>query len=66
MLPVGLDDVVGRIPTAALAAVMIVLAVSTVDWHGLRPLLRMPRSETAVMVITVVVAGPARSGGTPR
>jgi sulfate permease, SulP family len=41
----------------ALAAVMMVVAVTTVDWHSLRPstLRRMPIPETAVMVLTVAV-----------
>ena len=55
VLMLALGDVVGRIPMAALAAVMIMVAVGTFDWHSLRTLRRMPRSETAVMVITVVV-----------
>lgn len=50
-----LGDVVGRIPMAALAGVMIMVAIGTFDWHSLRTLRRMPRSETAVMVATVVV-----------
>ena len=41
----------------ALAAVMMVVAVSTVDWHSVRPatLRRMPLPETSVMVVTVAV-----------
>ncbi len=56
-LVVGLGDVVAIIPMAALVAVMIMVAVGTVDWHSVRPatLARMPRSETAVMLSTVVV-----------
>jgi SulP family sulfate permease len=34
---------------------MIMVAIGTFDWHSLRTLRRMPRSETAVMVVTVVV-----------
>jgi SulP family sulfate permease len=42
---------------AALVAVMIMVSVGTFDWHSVRPstLRRMPRSETIVMVATVVV-----------
>ncbi|WP_456286460.1 SulP family inorganic anion transporter [Microbacterium sp. JZ70] len=49
-------DVVAIIPMAALVAVMIVVSISTFDWHSVRPstLRRMPKSETAVMVLTVV------------
>lgn len=51
------SDVMERIPMVALAAVMMVVAVSTVDFHSVRPstLRRMPLSETMVMVFTVVV-----------
>ncbi|ACZ29182.1 sulphate transporter [Xylanimonas cellulosilytica DSM 15894] len=57
VLVVGLNDVVAQIPMAALVAVMIMVAVMTFDWHSVRPatLRRMPRSETTVMVATVVV-----------
>ena len=57
ILVVGLGDVVGLIPMAALVAVMVMVSVGTFDWHSIRPatLRRMPRSETLVMVSTVVV-----------
>jgi len=57
ILVVGLGDVVAIVPMAVLAAVMIVVAAGTFDWHSVRPstLRRMPGSETAVMVATVVV-----------
>jgi sulfate permease, SulP family len=55
VLVVLLGDVVGLIPMAALVAVMIFVSAITFDWHSVAPktLKRMPRSETAVMVITV-------------
>ncbi|MGO2540933.1 MAG: SulP family inorganic anion transporter [Specibacter sp.] len=54
---VVLGDVVSLIPMAALVAVMIFVSFSTFDWHSIRPstLKLMPKSETAVMVATVVV-----------
>ena len=57
ILVVVLGDVVAIIPMAALVAVMIMVAVGTFDWHSVRPstLRRMPKSETTVMVSTVVV-----------
>ncbi|HMM93599.1 SulP family inorganic anion transporter [Phycicoccus sp.] len=57
VLVVGLGDVVAVIPMAALVAVMVMVSVGTFDWHSIRPatLRRMPRSETLVMVATVVV-----------
>ncbi|NKY05973.1 SulP family inorganic anion transporter [Cellulomonas hominis] len=57
VLVVGLGDVVGIIPMAALVAVMVIVSVATFDWHSIRPatLRRMPLSETLVMVLTVAV-----------
>ena len=57
VLVVGLGDVVAIIPMAALVAVMVMVSVGTMDWHSVRPstLRRMPRSETLVMVVTVIV-----------
>lgn len=57
ILVVGLGDVVGVIPMAALVAVMIMVSVLTFDWHSIRmsTLKRMPKSETTVMVATVAV-----------
>ena len=57
VLVVALGDVVATIPMAALVAVMIMVAVGTFDWRSVHPatLRRMPRSETLVMIATVVV-----------
>jgi SulP family sulfate permease len=57
VLVVGFGDGVARIPMAALVAVMIMVSVGTFDWHSVQPatLRRMPKSETGVMVSTVVV-----------
>jgi SulP family sulfate permease len=57
VLVVGFGDVVALIPMAALVAVMVMVSVGTFDWHSIRPatLRRMPKSETTVMVSTVVV-----------
>jgi len=54
-LVVGLGSIVAIIPMAALVAVMILVAVSTFDWHSVHPatLRRMPKGETAIMVVTV-------------
>jgi len=56
-LVVGLGDIVALIPMAALVAVMVMVSVGTMDWHSIAPttLRRMPRSETLVMLATVVV-----------
>ncbi len=57
MLVVGFGDLVALIPMAALVAVMVMVSVGTFDWHSVTPstLRRMPKSETSVMVATVVV-----------
>ncbi len=57
VLVVVLGDVVGRIPMAALVAVMIFVSLITFDWHSIRPatLKRLPKSETGVMLVTVAV-----------
>jgi SulP family sulfate permease len=53
VLVVALGDVVAVIPMAALVAVMVFVSIATFDWHSLRTLHRMPRSETTVMLTTV-------------
>ncbi len=53
VLVVALGDVVAIIPMAALVAVMIFVSIATFDWHSLRSIHKMPRSETIVMLTTV-------------
>ncbi len=57
ILVVALGGIVALIPMAALVAVMIFVAIATFDWHSIQPrtLRRMPKSETAVMLATVIV-----------
>ncbi|WP_427008169.1 SulP family inorganic anion transporter [Pseudarthrobacter sp. H2] len=57
ILVVGLGDLVSVIPMAALVAVMIFVSWATFDWHSIHPrtLTMMPKSETLVMVATVIV-----------
>ena len=57
LLVTGLSAVMSTIPMVALAAVMMIVAITTVDWHSLKPstLRRMPVPETLVMVVTVAV-----------
>ncbi|WP_435200348.1 SulP family inorganic anion transporter [Janibacter sp. GS2] len=56
-LVLGAGPLVGMIPMAALVAVMIMVSVATMDWHSIHPatLRRMPRAETIVMGLTVLV-----------
>ena len=44
-----------QIPMAALVAVMITIAISTADTRGLRNLKQIPRSDSAVMLMTFSV-----------
>jgi SulP family sulfate permease len=55
-LVTGLSSIMGQIPMVALAAVMMIVAIATVDWHSLKPstLKRMPIPETVVMAVTVI------------
>jgi SulP family sulfate permease len=57
LLVTALSGVMAQIPMVALAAVMMVVAITTVDWHSVRPstLRRMPIPETTVMTVTIVV-----------
>jgi len=49
--------VMAQIPMVALAAVMMIVAITTVNWHSVQPstLRRMPLPETLVMALTVAV-----------
>ena len=57
ILVVGLGETVGKIPMAALVAVMIMVSVGTMDWHSINPrtLRQMPLSATTIMLTTVAV-----------
>lgn len=56
VLVVSLGDVVGRIPMAALVAVMVIVSAATFDWHSISPrtLKVLPRSEILIMAVTVL------------
>jgi SulP family sulfate permease len=46
---------VERIPMAALVAVMIMVSIGTFSWNSITNIQKIPRSETAVMLTTVVI-----------
>ncbi|TKW76372.1 MAG: SulP family inorganic anion transporter [Bradyrhizobium icense] len=52
-----LSNLMAQIPLVALAAVMMIAALKTFDWHSVLPstLKRMPKSETSVLVTTVII-----------
>jgi SulP family sulfate permease len=57
LLVTGLSDLMAQIPMVALAAVMMIVAIKTVNWHSVQPatLRRMPIPETIVMAVTVAM-----------
>ncbi len=57
ILILALGDFVAQIPMGALVAVMVMVSVSTFDWHSVAPdtIRIMPRTETIVMLVTVAM-----------
>ena len=57
ILILALGDLVAQIPMAALVAVMVMVSVGTFNWRSVAlPVLRTtPRTESAVMIVTVAV-----------
>ncbi|MGJ9385800.1 SulP family inorganic anion transporter [Salipaludibacillus sp. CF4.18] len=52
-LIIALGNIVVQIPMAALAGVMIMVAIGTFDWNSLKNIHKLPRTDAAVMVVTV-------------
>jgi SulP family sulfate permease len=52
-----LSHLMAQIPMVALAAVMMIVAIKTFNWHSVLPatLRRMPKSETSVLLVTMAV-----------
>ena len=46
---------VNQIPMAALVGVMVMIALNTANWTSIRAIRRIPKSDSAVMLLTVVV-----------
>ena len=55
LMVVFLGDWVGRIPMAALVAVMIMVSIGTFSWDSVRKLREHPPSSSIVMLATVLV-----------
>lgn len=55
VLIVVLNDVLIKIPMAALVAVMIMVSIGTFDWSSLKSLTKAPKSDAAVMIVTVLI-----------
>ncbi len=49
-----LNDLLVQIPMAALVGVMIMVSIGTFDWSSLTKLHVMPKTDAAVMIVTVV------------
>jgi SulP family sulfate permease len=56
ILVISLSSWLARIPMAALVAVMIMVSASTVNWDSFLKVRLIPKSDTAVMLITLVLA----------
>ncbi|WP_319421405.1 SulP family inorganic anion transporter [Pleurocapsa sp. FMAR1] len=55
LLMLFLGTQVEKIPMAVLVAIMIMVSIGTFNWSSLRQIRKIPRSETAVMITTVVM-----------
>ena len=53
IMVVGLGDIVGIIPMAALVAIMIMVSIGTFSWSSIKNLREHPRSSSIVMLATV-------------
>ncbi|MDG6095414.1 SulP family inorganic anion transporter [Acetobacter sp. AN02] len=60
ILMVLLHDLAGRVPMAALVAIMIMVSVSTFSWSSLRDLTRHPKRSSLIMLVTVAVTVVSR------
>lgn len=54
ILIVALNNVLVKIPMAALVAVMFMVCIGTFDWSSLKKVTVMPKSDTVVMIVTVI------------
>ncbi|MFF2587525.1 SulP family inorganic anion transporter [Peribacillus butanolivorans] len=55
VLIVILNDVLIKIPMAVLVAVMIMVSIGTFDWSSLKRLGLAPKTDAAVMIVTVII-----------
>ncbi len=46
---------VNQIPMATLVGVMVMIAINTANWDSIRAIRRIPKSDSAVMLLTVVI-----------
>jgi sulfate permease, SulP family len=57
VLLTALNNIMAQIPLVALAAVMMIVALKTIDWQSVKPaaVRRLPVTETSAMLVTVAV-----------
>ena len=55
LLIILLKPWIGAIPMAALVAIMITISISTADLNGLKNIRKIPKSDTAVMLMTFAI-----------
>ncbi len=55
VLIIGFGDILAMIPMAALIGVMIMVAISTFEWHSIREIHKVPLSDAFVMILTMAV-----------
>jgi SulP family sulfate permease len=56
ILVISLSGWLARIPMAALVAVMIMVSISTVNWDSFLKVRKIPKSDTSVMLLTLLLA----------
>ena len=56
ILVISLSTWLARIPMAALVAVMVMVSISTVNWDSFLKARLVPKSDTAVMLLTLALA----------
>jgi len=54
-LIIVLGDLVAQIPMAALVGVMIMVAIGTFEWQSLKNILKIPKSDAFIMIITMAI-----------
>ncbi|HKM41147.1 MAG TPA: SulP family inorganic anion transporter [Methanocorpusculum sp.] len=54
-LIIVLGDFVEQIPMAALVGVMIMVAIGTFEWQSLKNILKIPKSDAFIMIITIII-----------
>ena len=50
-----LNNIVIQIPIVALAAVMVVVSFTTINWDSIKNIRTIPKTESLVMIVTVII-----------